>query len=297
LKRLSEVDSDSDDQVFNHQIAQVEDVLKQTASESIIHSAVRDAVADLDFCVTIADPLSEDTHLIAVSEGFERITGYSSEEILGRNCRFLNDGCDLEPWQRMGLRVASKTGALFSAVIINRKKSGELFKNLLNVRGLVIAKKAVTGEDIWVLIGIQADVSNVDDVPVNQLTDVAKRIRRKLVRQFALLGTSAVFRSQGSDNSETMNEWRLVPDGVWREGAVSQDTPQGSLRVATDDNITPSARCGLPLLVRGGSDTPPTSPRASGTRSLTDLIVRVGICAVAAASVVLLVRARRGLKR
>jgi PAS domain S-box-containing protein len=120
--------------LFSRQLTQIDNMINETASESVIHSAVRDAVVDLDFCVSIVDPRSETEELIAVSGGFEKMTGYSSEEVVGKNCRFLNDGCELQPWQRRGLRVASKTGALFSAVIINRKKSGEFFKNFINVR-------------------------------------------------------------------------------------------------------------------------------------------------------------------
>ena len=36
----------------------------------------------------------------------------------------------------------------------NRRKTGELFVNLLDMRGLCVAKDAETGEDIWYLVGI-----------------------------------------------------------------------------------------------------------------------------------------------
>lgn len=49
------------------------------------------------FCVTVANPQSEDSPLIAVSEEFETMTGFSRHEILGVNCRFLNQGVDMNP--------------------------------------------------------------------------------------------------------------------------------------------------------------------------------------------------------
>ena len=52
------------------------------------------------FCVTVANPQSEDSPLIAVSEEFETMTGFSRHEILGVNCRFLNQGVDMNPQER-----------------------------------------------------------------------------------------------------------------------------------------------------------------------------------------------------
>jgi len=39
--------------------------------------------------ITIVDARLPDTPLIYVNAGFERLTGYSADEVLGRNCRFL----------------------------------------------------------------------------------------------------------------------------------------------------------------------------------------------------------------
>ena len=44
----------------------------------------------------IADPHLPDCPIVFASDAFLELTGYSREEILGRNCRFLqarNDGC------------------------------------------------------------------------------------------------------------------------------------------------------------------------------------------------------------
>lgn len=54
------------------------------------------------FCVTVANPQSEDSPLIAVSEEFETMTGFSRHEILGVNCRFLNQGVDMNPQDEAG---------------------------------------------------------------------------------------------------------------------------------------------------------------------------------------------------
>jgi PAS fold. len=47
--------------------------------------------AILDECVngvTLADPDLEDSPIIYANKAFERLTGYSQEDIIGHNCRF-----------------------------------------------------------------------------------------------------------------------------------------------------------------------------------------------------------------
>jgi PAS domain S-box-containing protein len=39
--------------------------------------------------MVVADPRRDDTPIIFVNDSFCRLTGYSREEIIGRNCRFL----------------------------------------------------------------------------------------------------------------------------------------------------------------------------------------------------------------
>ena len=46
----------------------------------------------LDTCVngvTLSDPDQPDNPIVSANAAFERITGYEQEEIIGRNCRFL----------------------------------------------------------------------------------------------------------------------------------------------------------------------------------------------------------------
>lgn len=115
---------------------------------------------DIRFSLSVADPALPDCPLLMVSDGFYELTGYSNEAVIGKNCRFLNEGCDMDATARAGLQIASQTGRRFVAVIPNRKKDGTLFKNLLEVRGLRVGRMA-SGQEKILMVGMQADISDI----------------------------------------------------------------------------------------------------------------------------------------
>lgn len=105
--------------------------------------------------ISLADPSLPDCPLVAVSEGFEQISGYSQQECVGRNCRFLNDSCDMSMEVRVELRKAVGFGTEFLCVLDNRTKHGKEFKNLLHMTTMRVGQKAF-------IVGIQCDVTNTD---------------------------------------------------------------------------------------------------------------------------------------
>ena len=54
------------------------------------------AVLSSDLALSISDALRDDDPLVWVNAAFTRLTGYPAEEILGRNCRFLQ-GAETDP--------------------------------------------------------------------------------------------------------------------------------------------------------------------------------------------------------
>ncbi|MGE8361746.1 sensor domain-containing protein [Pseudomonas sp.] len=80
--------------------------------------------------VTIADARQPDVPLIYCNPSFERITGYTRSEILGRNCRFLQ-GTDREQLGLRSVRQAIRHGTACHAVVRNYRKDGRLFWNEL----------------------------------------------------------------------------------------------------------------------------------------------------------------------
>lgn len=85
--------------------------------------------------VVITNPWHDDNPMIYVSEEFETQTGYSPEEALGRNCRFLQ-GPGTDPKAIEAIRAALAARTTFTIDILNYRKSGEPFVNRLRIRPL-----------------------------------------------------------------------------------------------------------------------------------------------------------------
>ncbi|MBT2245083.1 MULTISPECIES: PAS domain-containing protein [Sphingobium] len=74
----------------------------------------------------------DDTPLILTNPGFEKLTGYASQEVIGRNCRLLQRDADNSE-ARATLRAFLENDAApnVRTPIVNFKKSGSVFVNLL----------------------------------------------------------------------------------------------------------------------------------------------------------------------
>lgn len=85
--------------------------------------------------VVISDPSRPDNPMIYVSEEFERQTGYPPEEVLGRNCRFLQ-GPETDPKAVQAIRDALAARTEITVDILNYRKNGTKFWNRLRIRPL-----------------------------------------------------------------------------------------------------------------------------------------------------------------
>ena len=90
------------------------------------------AIAASSNGIVITDPSQPDNPITYVNPAFERISGYSAQEVLGRNCRLLQ-GTDREQPALAELRAALQEGRGCQAVLRNYKKNGTLFWNELSI--------------------------------------------------------------------------------------------------------------------------------------------------------------------
>jgi PAS domain S-box-containing protein len=103
--------------------------------------------------IIVTDPKRADNPIIYANPGFTELTGFRLDQIIGRNCRFLQrddrDQAALEVI-REGIRLAQPV----TAVVRNYKKNGRLFWNELTVSPVYDDSGELTN-----FVGIQNDVT------------------------------------------------------------------------------------------------------------------------------------------
>ncbi len=82
--------------------------------------------------VCITECNGRDNQIVYVNPAFERVTGYSPHECLGRDPRFMRAG-ELDSEERRKIAIAIESRASVTCVIRNRKRSGEIFYNDLRI--------------------------------------------------------------------------------------------------------------------------------------------------------------------
>ena len=121
--------------------------------------------------IVVCDPNLPDCPVIYANPAFYRITGYSEEEVIGRNCRFLQ-GPGTNPRHIKALREAIENGKAINVELVNHRKDGSRFVNELHL-------SPIFGDDgeVRYIFGIQHDVSARE-----QFARDAERARRAAER-------------------------------------------------------------------------------------------------------------------
>ena len=102
----------------------------------------------------MTDPSLPDNPIVYATQGFLNLTGYSLDQVLGRNCRFLQ-GPETDPKAVEKIRRAIEDGSDMSVCLLNYRVDGTTFWNQFFIAALRDAAGNITN-----YVGVQCKVSD-----------------------------------------------------------------------------------------------------------------------------------------
>ncbi|MEP9401236.1 PAS domain-containing protein [Sphingomonas silueang] len=127
----------------------------------------------------------DDNHLLMVNQAFSALTGYSPEDVVGRNCRMLQrDAPNVEPRERLREFLANPRQPNVRTPIVNFRKDGTPFVNLLYMSRL----KTQDGKTPYIFAS-QFDVSRSQG---DMLAEYESELRATLGRLAPIAGEAGI---------------------------------------------------------------------------------------------------------
>jgi PAS domain S-box-containing protein len=111
------------------------------------------AVVATDRSFTITDPLRDDDPLVWVNPSFTTLTGYPADEVVGRNCRFLQ-GRNTDPAAVQRINEALKRRLPVTEVLLNYRRDGTAFWNQVAISPVFDGAGELVN-----FVGVQNDVT------------------------------------------------------------------------------------------------------------------------------------------
>ncbi len=136
--------------------------------------------------IVVAEQEGDDNILIYANPAFEKLTGYTSEDILYQDCRFLQAG-DRDQAGLAAIREAVKAQRPCRQIIRNYRKDGSPFWNELSITPVVN-----DADQLTYYIGIQKNVTEQVEAQerVKQLEAELAALRTELARLQATTGSN-----------------------------------------------------------------------------------------------------------
>ncbi|MEL7188329.1 MAG: PAS domain-containing protein [Pseudomonadota bacterium] len=141
------------------------------------------AMAQTRMAICLCDPHQDDIPIVFANRAFRRLTGYSEEEIVGRNCRFLQGpNTDPEPVARIRDAIAKEDVVVVE--LLNYRKNGTPFWNALHLGPIYND----AGELVY-FFGSQWDVSDVRAARAQEqhAKDMARELSHRMKNMFAVI--------------------------------------------------------------------------------------------------------------
>ena len=125
--------------------------------------ALRAAMMHSTAAMVLSDPHLADCPLVAVNPAFTTVTGYSVEDSVGRNCRFLQ-GARTDPGTAPRIRACLDAGQGCIEWVVNYRQDGTPFWNLLFISPIRDEEGAVRyyfGNQLDITLGFPEQFADV----------------------------------------------------------------------------------------------------------------------------------------
>lgn len=132
--------------------------LADSIMESLVasyHESLNFALSTHQFNFVLTDPRLPDHPIVYASDGFLRMTGYTAEEVLGRNCRFLQ-GPSTDRRAVLEIRDAIREEKACQVTILNYTKQGRPFWNLFHMAPVFSLQDGTVVH----FVGVQTPIAN-----------------------------------------------------------------------------------------------------------------------------------------
>lgn len=194
---------------------------------------------DSGVALVLCDSARPHCPIVYCSEPFQRLTGYSQAEIIGKNCRFLqqpfnpntfdylgnaptmkgiqNPKTDPNAMAKLTIRNALECGSESQVTLINYRKNGEQFLNVLTT--VPLRWTTMEGEEKNYIVGFQA-----------QAPPMYRHRSAWVLWRASYMGLSPF--DDSTISSRMLFTWRLINGGVewnfffYNEYTELDDTPQ-----------------------------------------------------------------------
>ena len=130
----------------------IQDVSDRFLAEQALRLRQHAVDATLDG-ILMVDASTDEYPIVYANPGFERTTGYSADEVIGRNCRFLQ-GPETDETALAEIRAALREQRPVQVVLKNYRKDGTTFWNSLRIAPVHDEDGVLTH-----YVGIQTDIS------------------------------------------------------------------------------------------------------------------------------------------
>lgn len=143
-----------------------------------LSKSLRTVVAATPVATIISDPRLPDNPIIAVNQTFIDLTGYSAQDVLDRNCRFLS-GAGTEPWLTEKIREGARDHHPVLVEILNYKKCGTPFRN-----AVLVAPIYNDGDELIYFLGTQIEIADcAQSISENRRERAVQCLRQLTPRQ------------------------------------------------------------------------------------------------------------------